>query len=175
VTPLFSPLTFKRFKPSIDGPLTPSSYKNYLRQCMLTTDFDAGYDAAIAEWNEGCLPFFTAVPNTPPVTPLTATHTPDSCQSAYSLCVMWGDADTSCSSSHASSTAAYSSCVCRSDVLAFASGCEVDGSVNCFRKTPDPATMWGAVYCSVTPGIPSPGGTGPAVVSFHASEERMIE
>jgi hypothetical protein len=124
---------------------------------MQTADFDAGWDATIAEWEAACRPFFNVMPTTPADIPITAPYTAESCQSAYSLCFLWDVADSSCSSSHTAS-AELSSCLCRDDIIAFASGCEVDGSVNCLRKTPDPVSLWGASYCSVTPVIPAPGG-----------------
>ncbi|GAB1317935.1 hypothetical protein MFIFM68171_08145 [Madurella fahalii] len=149
--------------------------KNDIRQCMLTTEFDAEWDTTIAEWNEACRPYFTATPTTPADIRLTATHDGGSCQSAFNLCMMWDAADSSCSSSH-TSLAELSSCLCRSDIIAFASKCEVDGSVSCYRQTPNPASMWGAIYCSVTPTIPSATGgepfipiIGPTTVSFERS------
>ncbi|KAK0725628.1 hypothetical protein B0H67DRAFT_508606 [Lasiosphaeris hirsuta] len=129
--------------------------KNDMRLCSLSYTFDADFDVMISNWNNACQPYFTrGVPTTPADIPLSETFNENSCQTLYVSCNKLQVTSSSCSSSHTQALA-WTSCMCRSDILALASECEIDGAIQCEKTTPNPATLWGAIHCSQTATISS--------------------
>lgn len=129
-----------------------------MRLCSLSYAFDSDYEVMIADWNSACQPHFTgtrSAPTTPAAVTLTQTYNENSCQTLLVSCNKLETTFSSCSSAfRITQSADWSSCMCRSDVLSLASECQVDGAVECLRTTVDPTTLWGVIYCSVTPTIP---------------------
>ncbi|KAK4233558.1 hypothetical protein C8A03DRAFT_19394, partial [Achaetomium macrosporum] len=130
------------------------SCKNDVRLCVLSYTYDADFDTEIKNWNDACQPYLTSTPTTPAGVTLSTTYNEQSCQTLYVRCEQLAITYSSCSSAY-TAAADLSDCRCQTDVLSLASECEIDGAIECQRTTPDPSTLWGARYCSMTPIIPS--------------------